>query len=299
MSKKRVYVYGMTVLSTIHRFDGGYPVEDTYGEIVDTRLVSGGEGGNAAVLLSMFGCEVTLDGGFLGTVTREKLPELLEAYGVDCSLLQVKEGFEGWKDVVLCSGESRTVLGWFQRNFSKGNVLWSEPNEEAIKKADCVVLDPFFGNESRIVAELCWKYETAYATIDCKYDDEIASRSNVLICSKEFINREYPDADVDLLLKQYLEVCEGLVVFTFGAKRIVYGRRGEFVAESSPYRVEVVDTLAAGDSFRAGVVYAVLEGMSDEEIVRYGAATAAAVCGRFPSIYPPPRIEEIKRIVEE
>jgi sugar/nucleoside kinase (ribokinase family) len=54
-----------------------------------------------------------------------------------------------------------------------------------------------------------------------------------------------------------------------------------------------VDTLAAGDTFRAGVVYGILKGWSDLEIVRFASATAAVSCMRFPSVYEPPTLAEI------
>ena len=47
-----VYIYGMTVLSTIHLLKGPYPAADTYQEIEKTYVMPGGEGANAAVVLS-------------------------------------------------------------------------------------------------------------------------------------------------------------------------------------------------------------------------------------------------------
>ena len=41
-----VYVYGMTVLSTIHQLKDDYPEADTYQEIEQTFLMPGGEAAN-------------------------------------------------------------------------------------------------------------------------------------------------------------------------------------------------------------------------------------------------------------
>jgi sugar/nucleoside kinase (ribokinase family) len=59
------------------------------------------------------------------------------------------------------------------------------------------------------------------------------------------------------------------------------------------YPVTVQDTLAAGDTFRAGLVYGVVKGLSAEATVRFAAAAAAVACTRFPSILEPPTLSEI------
>lgn len=66
-----------------------------------------------------------------------------------------------------------------------------------------------------------------------------------------------------------------------------------------PYRVLVVDTLGAGDTFRAGVVYALLKCLDDEACVRFAAASAAVACTRFPSVNQPPGLDEIDALLQE
>ena len=217
-----VYVYGMTVLSTIHLLKGRYPTADTYQEIQETYVMPGGEGANAAVVLSNLGMSTMLDGCYLGQETAVPLFTYLQQKQVDCSLLTEKSDFIGWKDIVLCDGVSRTVFGWFQARFSDERALWTQPDETAIQQARCVALDPFFGAESAKVAELCHKHNTDYVTIDCKWDNPIAQYSRAIVVSKEFIEREYPDEDVAQLLNQYHQSCAGLVIFTFGSREVLY-----------------------------------------------------------------------------
>ena len=77
------YLYGMTVLSTIHRLKGPYPPPDSYREIERTMVVPGGETGNAAILLARLGLRVRPEGVLLGTETREKLLRHNRTWGVD------------------------------------------------------------------------------------------------------------------------------------------------------------------------------------------------------------------------
>jgi sugar/nucleoside kinase (ribokinase family) len=288
-----VYIYGMTVLSTIHKLKNNFPTADGYQEIEQTSVIAGGEGANAAVVLSNLGLRVRLDGCFLGEATAGPLLKYLSAHQVDCSRLLREDDFAGWRDIVFCDGQSRTVFGWFVQYFSSSKKMWSAPCEQSIQQTTCVALDPFFREESQTVAQLCVKHGKDYVTIDCRHDDFIARNARAVVCSQEFLQREYAAMDATSLLEQYAAHCRGLVIFTFGARQIMYCMPGGGQAAIKPYSVQVVDTLAAGDTFRAAVVYGVVKQMSDDQTVRFASACAAVSCTRFPSVAQPPTMQEI------
>ncbi len=293
-----VYVYGMTVLSTIHRLKGPFPQADTYQEITQTTVMPGGEGGNAAILLSHWGLKTQLDGCMFSEATAKPLLAYFDRYGVDCSLLPTPPDFTGWRDIVFCDGDSRTVFGWFQQHFSSERHWWTEPCEASIAAARCVALDPFFGATSQRVAELCVQHGTDYVTLDARWDDPLAQNARAIACSKEFLESVYPGADYGDLLEQYRRACRGLVIFTFGSKEMLYVAPDMARPAILPtYPVTVQDTLAAGDTFRAGVVYGVVKEMPAEATVRFAAAAAAVSCTRFPSILEPPSLDEIAALM--
>ena len=297
MSNADVYLYGMTVLSTIHQLKAKFPSADGYQEITRTFVIPGGEAANGAIVLSSLGVSVMLDGPFLGDSTAEPLCSYLQKRGVDCSLLHHHTGFPGWRDIVFCDGDTRTVFGWFVDYFSNGNKFWNKPNEQAIKSAKCVALDPFFGSESEGVALLCQKHKIDYVTIDCRFDSVIAKGARAIACSKEFLDREYPGIESQALLKQYQSNCAGLIIFTYGSRIVLFASAKTSIQSFQPYSIKVVDTLAAGDTFRAGVVYGILKGWSDLDVVRFASATAAVSCTRFPSVYEPPTLAEITDLI--
>ncbi|MBN1876387.1 MAG: carbohydrate kinase family protein [Anaerolineae bacterium] len=295
-----IYVYGMTVLSTIHRLKTLFPQADSYQEIVQTTVMPGGEGGNAAILLSHWGLKTQLDGCMFGEATAEPLLAYFNRYGVDCSLLPTLPDFDGWRDIVFCDGESRTVFGWFGQHFSSARKLWTEPCAASIAAARCVAVDPFFGETSHRVANLCVQHGIDYVTLDARWDDALAQNARAIACSKEFLESAYPGKDYTTLLEQYRTVCRGLVVFTFGGKEMLYTSPEIAHPATLPaYPVTVLDTLAAGDTFRAGLVYGVVNGMSAEDTVRFAAASAAVCCTRFPSILEPPGLDEINLLMEK
>jgi sugar/nucleoside kinase (ribokinase family) len=298
MMQNDVYVYGMTVLSTIHLLKGTFPAPDGYQEIQETFVMPGGEAANCAIVLGNLGVRVSLDGCYLAEQTEEPILGYLTDRNIDCSNMVREQDFDGWRDIVFCDGEHRTVFGWFVADLFGGRRLWTIPSETSIKDSQCVALDPFFGEQSTLVAQLCLKHRKDYVTIDCHWDSMVAQHARAIVCSREFLDREYPQSDYIQLLDKYRETCKGLVIFTFGRKNILYsspdrGHRLTF----TPFEVKVVDTLAAGDTFRAGVVYGVLKGMPDDETVRFASACAAIVCTRFPSIRQPPEMAEIVDLI--
>jgi sugar/nucleoside kinase (ribokinase family) len=297
MNNSGVYLYGMTVLSTIHQLKAKFPSADGYQEITRSFVIPGGEAANGAIVLSNLCVPVILDGCFLGDLTAEPLRSYLQKRNVDCSLLHYQAGFPGWRDIVFCDGDSRTVFGWFVDYLFGGHKYWNKPNEQAIKSAKCVALDPFFGDESEEVAKLCLKHHTDFVTIDSRFETVIAKGARAIVCSREFLDREYSGVEYEVLLKQYQSNCAGLVIFTFGSRPVLFASPKTPVQSFQPYPITVVDTLAAGDTFRAGVVYGILKGWSDLEVVRFASATAAVSCLRFPSVYEPPSLAEITDLI--
>jgi len=286
------------VLSTIHQLGGRFPDPDSYQEIQQTYMIPGGEAGNGALLISRWGGSTQLDGCFLGKQTRHPLLDYFGKNRVGTSLLHYEEGFEGWRDIVFCDGESRTVFGWFQKQFAHENRMWNRPDETTIHNARCVLIDPFFPGTSDEAARLCQKHQKDYVTLDSPWDSLLAREARAIICSREFLDQQYPCTNPRDLLQHYLQYCRGLVIFTFGKEQILYARKGiTSEAVFTPYQIKVADTLAAGDTFRAAVGWAILQGMEEEEVVQFAAAAAAICCSRFPSIYQPPELDEIAALM--
>ena len=61
--------------------------------------------------------------------------------------------------------------------------------------------------------------------------------------------------------------------------------------------MQVVSTLGAGDTFKAGCVYGLLKGMKDDELVRFASACSAVAISRFPLPLNPPKLEEIEKLL--
>jgi sugar/nucleoside kinase (ribokinase family) len=292
-----VYLYGMTVLSTIHRLKGPYPEADSYQEIDRTYIVPGGETGNAAILLARLGLRVRPEGPLLGTDTKEIILRFYRKCGVDPSGSKFDSRFEGWKDVVIVDGKHRNVFGWFGERFSKkGGRKWTPPSESGIRKAEVVSIDPYFGKDSERAARICYKARKPFVTLDCAPESDCHRFSAVNVISREFADRSFPGVTPKKLLAKYLSHSQGLTILTFGSKPLWYARPGGPIRRLKPYQVKVSGTLGAGDSFRAGMVYGLWRGWNDEQCVRFSAGLAACVCRKFPVALFPPTLQKVHQL---
>jgi hypothetical protein len=142
----------------------------------------------------------------------------------------------------------------------------------------------------------CRKHQKKYATIDCTYDSDINRYCEVNVLSHEYLELTYPGQDCRELFRHYTKNTDGLIIFTFGEKEIMFGRKGQEPKYFKPYPIQVVSTLGAGDSFKAGAIYALDQGMSDEELVSFASATAGVACENYPIPLHPPTLEKIREV---
>ena len=59
------------------------------------------------------------------------------------------------------------------------------------------------------------------------------------------------------------------------------------------FATKVESTLGEGDTFKAGCIYGLLHGFTDENIVRFAAAASSIAISRYPLPLSPPTLDEI------
>lgn len=294
-----VYLYGMISPSTVYVLDENfaYPQPNRYAEIRQILPSVGGEAVNSAIMLSKLGVRTKLDGIWLNREHAEKVLSLLEPFGIDVSRLTIRPDC-GTMEIVIADRTSRTVFGNYAR-FHAGNRQWNVAVETDIRDAKMVVLDPYHGEESHRIARMCVGNQKPYVTHDCRYDDFIAVHAAAVIVSHELRDQAYLDRDMQEVFQKYTEQCTGLVLFTFGSEELWYARRGQEVRKCIPYTVTPVDTTGAGDSFRAGIAYGILNEWTDEKTVDFASAVAACVCLSAPHTLNAPRLDGVLAFMKE
>lgn len=292
--KEYIYMYGQIITTVSFMLYGDYPKADEYGEIKEKYHLVGGETGTAAVVLASLGCPIKLGGTRLGKLNGKIIRSCFS--GKNADLTELKDDNEDIIDYVIIDKSTRTAFGEWQRHYSRKEPFYEKPNEESIKNAVCCGIDPYFYPE--LSAEFCVRHKKDYVTIDCAYDSSIHRYCAINAVSHQYLKEKYPGQSFEKLFKLYTDNTEGLVIFTRGEKKLIYGRKGEAPKYFMPYNLDVVSTLGAGDSFKAGAIYALYNKMNDYDTVKYASAIAGTACTKFPIAIDPPVLSEIKTLTE-
>ena len=296
-NRSEAYLFGQILGTHSFLLKDGFLKPDEYSEIGAQYFLPGGETGTAATVLYSLGVTVKMDGTWLG---REVAPMLKEFYAdkkVDLSSVHIWEEDPGVMDYVVIAGLVRSPLGRFQTLFSEGKRWWSITKEEDITASKVVAIDPYFGDETLLAAELCVKHGIPYVTIDSRHDSYLHKHAAINVVSKECTEGDYKGEDSEEIMRLMQSEAEGLTIITRGGSEMLYARKGEEIHYMKPFDVEVKSTLGAGDTFKAGCVYALLHGMSDEETVRFASACSAIAISRFPLPLNPPTLEEVNNLL--
>lgn len=296
-----IYMHGQILGTHSFLLKGEFLQPDEYAELKAKYFLPGGETGTAATVLASLGASVKIDGTHIGTEVAPLLKEFYKDKRVDLSSLYFDPDYEGLMDYVVIAGLVRSPMGVFQSLYEKGaKKRWSMPKEEDIINCKVAAIDPFFLEETQAAAELCVKHKKPFVTIDCREDSYLHQHCAINVVSKECTNSEqYRGKSVEEIYKLLTDTTEGLVIITRGEKEMLYGRKGQAMKRMQPFSVDVKSTLGAGDTFKAGCVYGLLNNMSDDELVRFASACSAIAISRFPLPLNPPTMEEVKSLLKD
>lgn len=294
-----VYMHGQVLGTHSFLLKGEFLQPDEYSEIKAKYFLPGGETGTAATVLASLGVNVKIDGTHIGTEVAPLLKNFYKDKTVDLSSLYFDPDYEGLMDYVVISGLVRSPMGVFGSLYEKdAKKRWSMPKEEDIANCTVGAIDPFFLEETQAAAELFVKHKKPFVTIDCRHDSYLHQHCAVNVVSKECTGCEqYKDKSVEEIYQLLTDTTDGLVIITRGEKEMLYGRKGQPMKKMKPFSVEVKSTLGAGDTFKAGCVYGLLNNMSDDELVRFASACSAIAISRFPLPLNPPTLEEVEKLL--
>ena len=292
------YLFGQILGTHSFLLKNGFLEPDEYAEIQDRYFLPGGETGTAATVLDSLGVSVKMTGTWLVSEVAPMLKEFYKDKKVDLSSTDMWEGDPGVMDYVVIAGLVRSPMGRFQTLFSTGKRWWSIPDAEDIKSAKVAAIDPFFGEETMLAANICHDNKIPYVTIDTPHDSPLHRMAAVNVVSKECTSEHYKGMAPEDIMKLMQSTAEGLTIITQGGGDMLYARKGEKIKKMSPFKVDVKSTLGAGDTFKAGCVYGLLNGLNDDELVRFASACSAIAISRFPLPLNPPTIKEVKALLE-
>jgi ribokinase len=255
-----------------------------------------GEALGTAIVLKRLGIDVSLEGNWLGdNESGRRTLEFIRSRGIESSGIVIKPGYIGVDEFVISDQKSRTVFGRYE-DLLFTDTQWEMPDEQKIENADIICCDPSFKDATEFVIRTTLKHGKKIVGIDSDYDSELNIYSNVMIVSEDYLKLKYPDLEYQDVFHRYLSNSTGLVIFTFGNKPVWFGRSN--INKLETLRVNVVDTSGAGDAFRAGVAYGILNNFSDEFCVKFASAVATAAIQTYPGVINFPGLEKVNQILE-
>ncbi len=295
--KTDVYLYGMILATQSFLLKDGFLKPDEYSELKAMYRLPGGETGTCATVLSSLGLTVRMDGTHIGTNVAPVLRDFYKDKSVVLDSLNFDENYAGLQDYVIIGDDVRSPMGTFGEYYSNGEKRWNQPKEEDIMNCSVAAIDPYFEEGTQLAAEYCVKHGIPYVTIDCKYDSYLHRHAAVSVISGEGIHSNYPGRTREDIFADYQENTDGLTIITHGGNKFYYGRKGGEKKAFEPYKVNVVSTLGAGDTFKAGCTYALYRKMSDDELVSFASACSAVAISDFPLPLNPPTIEKVNKLI--
>ena len=296
----QIYMHGQILGTHSFYLKAGPLHPDEYSELSAKYFLPGGETGTAATVLASLGVSVKIDGTQIGTEVAPMLREFYKDKSIDLSSCYFDPNYVGLMDYVIVDGLVRTPMGFFQSLYQPGaHQPWNMPKEDDIKNAQVCGIDPFFLDATQKAAELCVKYNKPYVTIDCAHTEYLHQHAAINVVSRaECLNNHYKDKTPEEAYKLLTDTTDGLVIITRGGDEMIYGRRGQPPKYMKPFKTEVKSTLGAGDTFKAGCLYALLNKMSDDETVRFASACSSVAISRFPLPLNPPTLEEVQKLLD-
>ena len=274
MSRPEVVVYGTVALDRFLRVNAqGQPLSEAIWE-----EKPGGEALNTALALIGWGVSVALIGTATGTDAEgRRLRELMEAEGISQQgIPQAPDAVTPCCEIRVFPDGERTMSG---RGFAQA--IAPPLPEGLFHHQPLVAIDPNLGKSARAVALTAASRRCRVVAMDFAHDPDVVCVAQVLQISEESLRRwggaqGSPEEVVTALHGQGAQ----FAVLTQGAKGgVVASVRGiqHFTACAIP---DALDTTGAGDAFRAGLCYGLVQRWEQDDTLRFARAAAACHCRR-------------------
>ncbi|WP_214415759.1 PfkB family carbohydrate kinase [Sphaerisporangium fuscum] len=238
------------------------------------RMYPGGNCVNVAVHAARAGARASYIGAAGRDERGEHLAEALRAEGVDVSRLRRLDGPTGYATVVTVGGER--TFGPFDRGVARFRLdeedLAFVAGHDLAHTSYSALLD----DQLQLLAE---RVPLSY-DFDSHTGDDYAARLIPHVTYAFFSASHLSEAETGDLLRWACRAGARFALATRGAAGALLFDGRELLAEPA-VRVDVVDTLGAGDTFIAHALTGLASGLGGRETLRRASARAAEVCTSF------------------
>ncbi|KAM4588618.1 ketohexokinase [Odontesthes bonariensis] len=288
--QKKVLCVGLVCLDIINVVDK-YPEEDSDSRCLSQRWQRGGNASNSCTVLSLLGASCAFMGSLAAGPVADFIVEDFQKFGIDMSLVSEHAQCTSPASVVISNIRtgSRTILHTNRdlpdvtaEDFSRVDlhqfqwIHWEGRNvDEQVKMIQQVKMyNSKLPQQQRITisVEIEKTRQPLY---------QLFPYGDVVFVSKD-VARHFGFQSAEAALKGlYNRVKKGAILICAWAEKgaDALGPDGLHIHSDAFPPESLVDTLGAGDTFNAGVIYTLSNGGSLQDALTFGCQVAGAKCG--------------------
>jgi sugar/nucleoside kinase (ribokinase family) len=264
-----------------------FPVSDEYH--------IGGAAANTAVWLAAWGVPVRLAGNAIGQdELGRRLWTWLGAYpGLDLRFIEhLPDVATPFCRILVTPDGERSILVYGYPRTPKTLV-----SPEMLAGVSYLALDLYGGAERLQAAQAARNAGATTVVLDVvELDHPVLPWTDILILSAAYLRNERPDVNPLERAQELRVISQGAVILTDGPRPIVALPRDGGSFSLQPPQVQPVDTTGAGDAFRAGLIYSLLQGGDLRAAVAFAAAAGALKITASGSADGAPAVEVVSQV---
>lgn len=258
-------------------------------------VVSGGCAVNAALAVARLGGRARYSGplGDESDGISNQLMQDMAREGVDTAgVVRVAGATAPVSGIMIDASGERMIATYRDRRIEGGRA--ADPNS-LLQGVDLLLADNRFPDFVRPICEAARRrgipvlLDADRPTIE---DDPLFPISTHAIFSSECLRGTTGVTDLGEALMRMARRTSAFVAVSDGPGPVRYIEGGTLRA-MPVFKVDAVDTLAAGDVFHAGIALGLAEGLDEVSAMRFGAAAAGLKCTRFGGSMGAPKRDEV------
>ncbi len=265
--------------------------------VMGNRLIvsPGGKGANQAVAAARLGMDVYMIGCVGADSYGDMMLNALRDSGVKTDYVTVLgDATTGTAHIILAEGDnSIIVLKGANERVTKDIV---DASFNVISSSDLVMLQHEIPLETvGYIIDKCFEAGVPVMLNPAPYMDipkEWIDKVTYITPNEHEASLMFPGESRDEILLSH----EGKIIMTAGGDGVLYGENGK-VSHVEGFKVEVVDTTGAGDTFNGAFAVARSEGKDLKESIRFANAAAALSVGRIGAQGGMPRRKEVEELL--
>jgi sugar/nucleoside kinase (ribokinase family) len=260
------------------------------------RRSCGGQVATALSALSLWGLRTQYIGAFGSDADAALIKSELERRGVALQHTVTRDAPNQFAVIVIDNSTGERIVLWDRDE--RLNLAGSEVTADAIRGARILHVDDVDVRASIQAAGIARSLGIDVTTdIDRAVEGvgELVRIATHPIFSEHVAAEITGESDPERALRKMRAAHGGLLTITLGAGGAV-ALDGDTILHVPGFQVTPVDTTGAGDIFRAGFIYGLIEGWAVDRVLRFANAAAAVSCTKSGAIDSAPSLSDVRAL---